>query len=760
MKSALLSNTNAQRLLILTIVWCLLIAVILPTLPARAVAGASYYVDSVSGSDTNAGTSSSAPWRTLSKVNSYAFQAGAVVHFKRGGSWDGSLNIQRSGVSGSPITFTNYGEGALPIFKNSAAASTYPKAIKIYGDWVILDGLQIRDTYESGVYIASGAERNIVRNCDITNVGMGVSVYGQYNLITQNTIHDLIMVVNTSGGDDDYGAVGVWLFASNNEVSYNDIRRCAAPSYDYGTDGGAIEFYGAVNNSYIHHNWAEDNEGFLEIGGSDSAGRECKNTVVAYNVLVDNVRALHFNLGAYQYATDVDNFRFEHNTIRETTQWETAINFIQGELTGTQLLWRNNIVAGFYKLARKLDGGEVQSTAFTHTNNLYQGLASSVVLGAGEIKGDPKFEDAANGNYALLATSPAINVALDLGYTMDYLGQTVPSGAKPDMGAFEYVSTEPTATPTRTATPTNTPTRTATPTNTAIPPTATSVPPTNTPTATAIPATVTPTNTAVPATSTPTATAIPPTATPTNTSVPPTSTPTAIPATATPTNTAVPPTATSIPATATPTSTSVPPTSTPTAVPPTRTPTNAPTPTRTPTRKWPRKFVIHFAPGWNLAAFPTDPSANEPLTGQLAATGRCERIWAYDATDAANPWKRRDVTAPPFANDLVEINAQMGVWVLASDSFELEVELDEANGALTLNSGWNLVGYPGLEAAPVADALGSIAGQCARIYGYDAAAQTWLTWDSSQPDLATLTQLEPGKGYWVLTTEACSWAAQ
>jgi|GEM_PF-969823 len=720
MKSALLSNTNAQRLLILTIVWCLLIAVILPTLPARAVAGASYYVDSVSGSDTNAGTSSSAPWRTLSKVNSYAFQAGAVVHFKRGGSWDGSLNIQRSGVSGSPITFTNYGEGALPIFKNSAAASTYPKAIKIYGDWVILDGLQIRDTYESGVYIASGAERNIVRNCDITNVGMGVSVYGQYNLITQNTIHDLIMVVNTSGGDDDYGAVGVWLFASNNEVSYNDIRRCAAPSYDYGTDGGAIEFYGAVNNSYIHHNWAEDNEGFLEIGGSDSAGRECKNTVVAYNVLVDNVRALHFNLGAYQYATDVDNFRFEHNTIRETTQWETAINFIQGELTGTQLLWRNNIVAGFYKLARKLDGGEVQSTAFTHTNNLYQGLASSVVLGAGEIKGDPKFEDAANGNYALLATSPAINVALDLGYTMDYLGQTVPSGAKPDMGAFEYVSTEPTATPTRTATPTNTPTRTATPTNTAIPPTAT----------------------------------------PTNTSVPPTRTPTAIPATATPTNTAVPPTATSIPATATPTSTSVPPTSTPTAVPPTRTPTNAPTPTRTPTRKWPRKFVIHFAPGWNLAAFPTDPSANEPLTGQLAATGRCERIWAYDATDAANPWKRRDVTAPPFANDLVEINAQMGVWVLASDSFELEVELDEANGALTLNSGWNLVGYPGLEAAPVADALGSIAGQCARIYGYDAAAQTWLTWDSSQPDLATLTQLEPGKGYWVLTTEACSWAAQ
>ncbi len=52
-----------------------------------------YYVDSVNGSDSNPGTSTSKPWRTLDKVNaSYAsFRPGSWIHFKRGSSWTGSL---------------------------------------------------------------------------------------------------------------------------------------------------------------------------------------------------------------------------------------------------------------------------------------------------------------------------------------------------------------------------------------------------------------------------------------------------------------------------------------------------------------------------------------------------------------------------------------------------------------------------------------------------------------------------------------------
>ncbi len=46
------------------------------------------------------------------------------------------------------------------------------------------------------------------------------------------------MINNTPGGVDDYGAVGVVLANSNNEVSYNRFIDCKAASYDFGVDGG------------------------------------------------------------------------------------------------------------------------------------------------------------------------------------------------------------------------------------------------------------------------------------------------------------------------------------------------------------------------------------------------------------------------------------------------------------------------------------------------------------------------------------------
>ena len=56
---------------------------------------------------------------------------------------------------------------------------------------------------------------------------------GNLIFITSNYVHDLAMIVITPGGNEDYGAVGFWLNAGNNEVSYNVGINCKAPSYDY-----------------------------------------------------------------------------------------------------------------------------------------------------------------------------------------------------------------------------------------------------------------------------------------------------------------------------------------------------------------------------------------------------------------------------------------------------------------------------------------------------------------------------------------------
>ena len=45
-----------------------------------------------------------------------------------------------------------------------------------------------------------------------------------------------------------------------------DSFKCISSSFDYGTDGGAVEFWGISDGNYIHHNWAEENNGFMEVG--------------------------------------------------------------------------------------------------------------------------------------------------------------------------------------------------------------------------------------------------------------------------------------------------------------------------------------------------------------------------------------------------------------------------------------------------------------------------------------------------------------
>jgi hypothetical protein len=81
-----------------------------------------FYVSN-SGSDSNSGTSSSAPWRTISKVNSQTFLPGDGILFKKGDSWHESLVIDSSGNSGNSITYGAYGTGNKPVINGFTTVS-------------------------------------------------------------------------------------------------------------------------------------------------------------------------------------------------------------------------------------------------------------------------------------------------------------------------------------------------------------------------------------------------------------------------------------------------------------------------------------------------------------------------------------------------------------------------------------------------------------------------------------------------------------
>ena len=250
-------------------------------------------------------------------------------------------------------------------------------------------------------------------------------------LITQNTIHDLKIIKNTPGGDDDYGAVGIVLSGPNNEISYNKISNCIDMSYDYGVDGGAIEWWGNAYNNFVHHNWASDNNGFLEIGGSNAT-----DSSVIYNVSVNNGRFSTIHLEG-PFKSIVENFRIDNNTIvekRENANGWMVINF-DGTPDLNTLILRNNIfyIVGFNAISNE--------QTFTHLYNLFyleNGTRLGFILEKGEIIGDPRFSDLKKNDFHLKMESPAIDAGFDLGYGLDFDNQFVPSGNDPDLSAFEY----------------------------------------------------------------------------------------------------------------------------------------------------------------------------------------------------------------------------------------------------------------------------------------------------------------------------------
>jgi hypothetical protein len=269
-----------------------------------------------------------------------------------------------------------------------------------------------------------------------------------------------------------------------------------------------------------------------------------------------------------------------------------------------------------------------------------------------------------------------------------------------------------------TATPTNTPTRTAT--NTPAP--------TSTPTRTA---TATPTPSATPTnTPAPTATATPtPSATATFTPAPT--------ATATPTPSA---TATFTPA----------PTATATHT-PTETPTPAPTTTATP--------GVPLREGWNLISLPVVPDSNNPDVVFASVSHVLVSAYYWDAS--AGTWKTYSPLMPPGANSLTFVDERMGMWVKVIAPATLTVAGRAPTGAqIPLYVGWNLVGFPSSAPCSPEVALAPIADKVVAIMTYEAGewGGTWRRYRPGAPDFANdLRVLEPGKGYWVLAAEGCTW---
>ena len=229
--------------------------------------GTTYYVDSIDGSDDNAGTSESAALKTLSKAQSITLSAGDKILLKRGSIFNNeSILIKGSGTAENPIVLGAYGEGNMPVI--NACGAKY--GVKVYeANYVTVENLEITNYTETaeehyGIYVAKSG---------IYSFSTGIKILNNY-------IHDI-------KNENEY-AGGIYVRGDAYTTDFNNILIENNKLYNVDSDGiylnGGYNKTNSKTNGFGENNIVRNN--YLEnIGFDGILIHSCNGTLVEYNVV-------------------------------------------------------------------------------------------------------------------------------------------------------------------------------------------------------------------------------------------------------------------------------------------------------------------------------------------------------------------------------------------------------------------------------------------------------------------------------------------
>lgn len=223
------------------------------------------HVSCRTGNDRNTGTLAR-PLRSIGAATAQALRPGTVIGLARGCTWRTTVQLRGDGTAAKPIKLTAYGTGARPVVDGGSAGST--SVVRLSGQHQVVENIRVRNARVNGVEIEGAGSS--VRSTLIDNAGVGVLLKARGASAQRVTVRHPHMVRNTPGGNDDFGAVGFSVQASNVEIGHSTCTDCRAPSHDYGHDGGFVEVWNYADNLDVHDNTSSNTEGILEIGGDRS----------------------------------------------------------------------------------------------------------------------------------------------------------------------------------------------------------------------------------------------------------------------------------------------------------------------------------------------------------------------------------------------------------------------------------------------------------------------------------------------------------
>ena len=167
-------------------------------------------------------------------------------------------------------------------------------------------------------------------------------------------------------------------------------------------------------------------------------------------------------------------------------------------------------------------------------------------------------------------------------------------------------------------------------------------------------------------------------------------------------------------------------------------------------------FTIAVVAGWNLVSTPFIPlsSVMPAALTDIDADTTWTRAMSYNPTTPGDPWKQYNTAWASLLNDLTTVDEKMGVWIFVNvvgDGLIHVSGVQPVTTAITLNIGWNLVGFPSDDAAYT---VGMLKGDCPSVTLVERfdGAQTYMT--STMLDAEVLAT---GQGYWVYSSAMTTW---
>jgi hypothetical protein len=252
---------------------------------AAEAAGITYYVSNTTAgcSDSGAGTSQTAPWCNVTRVNSATFQPGDQILFKRGDTWNAqALKPPSSGTSAAPITFGAYGTGNKPKFdgNNSATSDHYWAGLvqlRNGQSYIVVQDLELYNNQRDIITIlATGGSVHHITLQNLTVHKNNVAGYRNIMLdagcvqgsvtnvvIQNNTVNDSLWNGIRATGGVTYLTIQDNTFSGNvhddidigvqNDSPYNDHLSILRNTLN-GSTNGACMYLTAISNSLIDQN--------------------------------------------------------------------------------------------------------------------------------------------------------------------------------------------------------------------------------------------------------------------------------------------------------------------------------------------------------------------------------------------------------------------------------------------------------------------------------------------------------------------------